>query len=129
MTMVSNIFHNKAYPRRGEIYYIKKGNTTCTGSEMWSDRHAVIVSDDNINRYSNVVQVVYITTQPKKIRMPVHVDITEGDLTRTILCEQVTPVDKSRIAEFKGRLSAEQMKSVAKAITTGLSLNKNQDNY
>jgi len=109
-----DVYNNKKYPRRGEIYYVKKGNSTTTGSEIWSNRHAVIVSNNKINRYSDVVQVIYITTQHKS-NSPMHVDISTASLNRIALCEQITPVDKSRIVEYKGYLSASQMKEISKA--------------
>lgn len=109
-----NVYNNKKYPRRGEIYYVKKGNSTTTGSEIWSNRHAVIVSNNNINRYSNVVQVVYITTQHKS-KIPLHVDISTKRINRVALCEQIAPVDKSRIAEYKGHRSAAEMRKISKA--------------
>lgn len=109
-----NVYRNQKYPRRGEIYYIKKGNSTTTGSEIWSNRHAVIVSNNNINQHSNVVQVVYITTQQKS-KIPLHVDISTKHINRIALCEQIAPVDKSRITEYKGHLSATEMRKISKA--------------
>lgn len=116
-----NIYHNACYPRRGEIYYIKQGDAAPTGSEMWSDRHAIIVSSDNINKHSNVVQVVYITTRDK-VDAPTHVDISTQNLRRIALCEQVTPIDKTRLVEYKGRLTDKQMKQIDKAIAWTLNL-------
>ena len=119
--MATDIFHNKHYPKRGEIYYIKKGNTTPTGSEMWPDRHALIVSANHTNKNSNVVQVVYITTRSKS-KNPLHIDVSNKNVHRIVLCEQITPVDKNRIVEYKGRLSDKQMKQVDKALAWNLNL-------
>lgn len=115
------IFRNGHYPRRGEIYYITEGNSMPTGSEIWPNRHALIVSANHINKFSNVVQVVYITTR-NKTNSPVHVDISTPALHRTILCEQITPIDKSRIIEYKGKLSEAQMKKVDKSLLWTLNL-------
>ena len=116
-----SIFDNGHYPRRGEIYYIKKGNTTSTGSETWSNRHAVVVSVNHINKFSKVIQVVYITTQDKS-DSPLHVDISTERTQRTALCEQIYAVDKSRIVEYKGHLSKEQMAKIDKALAWNLNL-------
>ena len=118
---MQNIYKNNKYPRRGEIYYIKKGNTTSTGSETWSNRHAVIVSANHFNKHSNVVQVVYITTRSKE-DIPTHVDVSTRFVKRTILCEQITPVDKSRIVEYKGKLSEKHMRQVDAALAWNLNL-------
>lgn len=112
------------YPRRGEIYYVKKGNTTSTGSETWSNRHAVIVSANHINKHSNVVQIVYITTQPKS-ESPTHVNISTATINRIALCEQIVAVDKTRIIEYKGHLSEKQMAKIDKALAWNLNLSKN----
>ena len=119
--MDMNVYHNRKYPRRGEIYYIKKGNSISTGSETWSNRHAIIVSSDHMNKYSNVVQVVYITTQDKS-EQPTHVDISTKKLNRVALCEQITPIDKSRIVEYKGNLSYKQMQKINDALAWNLNL-------
>lgn len=116
-----SIFRNNKYPRRGEIYYIRKLESRTTGSEIWSNRHAIIVSANHINKYSQVVQVVYITTTEKS-DTPTHVDISTSTINRTALCEQITPVDKSRIAEYKGTLNAGQMKKIDKAIAWNLGI-------
>ena len=118
-----NIFNNKQYPRRGEIYYIKKGNTTSTGSETWSNRHAIIVSANHINKFSNVVQVVYITTQAKS-DSPTHVDISTKSVRRIALCEQIVAVDKTRIIEYKGHVSEKQMRQIDKSLAWNLNLSR-----
>jgi len=115
------IFNNNKYPRRGEVYYVKKGNTTSTGSETWSNRHAVIVSANHTNKTSNVVQIVYITTQPKSKALT-HVDISTNHTHRIALCEQIVPIDKSRIVEYKGKLSEEQMVQIDKGMAWNLNL-------
>ena len=50
--------------RRGEIFYIARGGAT-NGSEQFADRPAVVVSNDENNKHSGVIEVVYMTTQPK----------------------------------------------------------------
>ena len=116
-----SVYHNGKYPRRGEIYYVKKGGTTSTGSETWSNRHAVIVSADYMNKRASVVEVVYITTQDKN-ETPTHVDISTPTIQRTILCEQIVAVDKTRIVEYKGRLSKKQMEQIDKSLAWNLDL-------
>ena len=51
--------------KRGEIYYIESTYRE-TGSEQRGGRPAVIVSNDKNNENSEVVEVVYMTTKPKK---------------------------------------------------------------
>lgn len=61
--------------RRGEIYYVENGkNYNYVGQEQKISRPAIIVSNDKCNRFSNYVEVVYLTTQ-EKTDLPTHVDI------------------------------------------------------
>lgn len=82
--------------KRGEIYYVAP-NYSETGSEIWSGRPAVIVSNDDLNRTRNVVEVVYLTTRPKQ-DSPSHVIIHATGKQSTALCEQISTVDKVRMA-------------------------------
>ena len=59
---------------RGEIYYINNGSSGQIGSEIKKDRPAIIVSNDANNKYSSVVEVVFLTSKPKK-ELPTHVTI------------------------------------------------------
>lgn len=129
-TVYSDVYHNHRYPRKGEIYYIEKGNSTSTGHETWSNRYAIIVSDNNTNKKDNVVQVVYITTEVKKKR-PTHVDVSTTKKRRTAMCEQITTVDKSRIVSYKGYIRPERMLDIDRAVAYRLGLKiqmKNLDN-
>lgn len=110
--------------KRGEIYYIK---TTYReeGSEQKGDRPAVIVSNDKNNVHSSTVEVVYLTTQPKK-DLPTHV-FTRSTLTpSTILCEQIFTVSKQRVDAWIGELTESEMQAVdaALAISLGIDFGK-----
>ena len=58
--------------KRGDIFYVSKGSNGQTGSEQYPDRPALIVSNNANNASSGVVEIVYLTTQPK-IDLPTHV--------------------------------------------------------
>ncbi len=81
--------------KRGEIYYVNP-NYSETGSEIWSGRPAVIVSNDDLNKTRNCVEVVYLTTRPKQ-DSPCHVTIHATGRQSTALCEQISTVDKLRL--------------------------------
>ena len=76
--------------RRGEIFYIARGGAT-NGSEQFADRPAVVVSNDENNKHSGVIEVVYMTTQPKT-DLPTHVTVRSTGRLSTVLCEQVSSV-------------------------------------
>lgn len=105
--------------RRGEIYYVCKA--PITGSEQESGRPALVVSSDAINKSASVVEVVYLTTQPKN-DSTMHVVTYATGKESTILCEQITTVDKSRFSSFYTTLSPDKMKSVDYAILCSMGL-------
>ncbi len=69
-------------------------------------RPVVIVSNDACNRYSPIVSVIPLTTKHKKPRLPTHVMLREHGLAcaSTVLCEQITQVDKSSLRRKIGRV-------------------------
>ena len=48
----------------GERYSISHEGGATNGSEQFADRPAVVVSNDENNKHSGVIEVVYMTTQP-----------------------------------------------------------------
>lgn len=70
------------------------------GHEQQADRPAVIVSNEKNNENSGVVEVVYLTTQPKT-DLPTHTVIRSTGRVSTVLCEQIVSVSVDRIAGYK----------------------------
>ena len=104
---------------RGDIVYIRqKGKVE--GSEQGGNRPAIIVSNDTNNRYSEVVEIVYLTTA-KKSPLPTHVDIM-CDKPSTALCEQIYSLSKERIAGFVKSCTTNEMQQINKALKISLGL-------
>ena len=106
------------YPR-GDVYYVERFQTI--GSEQRSGRPAIIVSNNTNNKYSGVVEVVYLTTQPKT-DLPTHVPILATGIPSTALCEQVHSVDCSRLGNYCGRCTEEELQSIDNALLISLGL-------
>ena len=104
---------------RGEIYYIEKYITA--EGEQSAGRPAIIVSNALCNTHSPVVEVVYLTTQPKK-DMPTHVTIRSTQRTSTALCEQISSVSKERIGDRVGKATSEEMRLVDAALLVSLGI-------
>ena len=105
--------------KRGEIYYISHRETT--GAEISNARPGVIVSSNALNQTSDVVEVVYLTTRPKK-DMPTHATITATGLTSTALCEQVDSVSKFKVGSYCGTCSPEEMAAIDMGLLHSLDL-------
>lgn len=107
--------------KRGEIYYIFKGSIDSIDNEMQSGRPGIIVSNDLCNSHSPVVEVVYLTTQPKN-ELPTHTPITSSPRESIALCEQIQSVAVSRIGEYIGTLTESEMESLNNALLVSLGL-------
>lgn len=105
--------------KRGEIYYISHHNAT--GDEIGKARPGVIVSNDALNKTSNVVEVVYLTTQDKK-DLPTHVTIEATGRRSTALCEQINAVSVLRVGDYCGTCSEEEMDDINHALRVSLDL-------
>ena len=105
--------------KRGEIYYIYHRNTI--GSEIAKARPGVIVSNDILNATSDVVEVVYLTTQPKK-EMPCHAQINATGIASTVLCEQIDRVSVQLVGDYCGTCTEEEMRAIDEALLRSLGL-------
>jgi mRNA interferase MazF len=110
--------------RRGEIYYADL--SPVVGSEQGGVRPVLIVQNDIGNKYSPTVIIAAITSQINKGKLPTHVEIGATDYglpkDSVILLEQIRTIDKKRLKEKIGFLSADVMKTVDEAIQISFGL-------
>ena len=106
--------------RRGDIFYV--GGGYATGSEQHAGRPAIVVSNDKNNEHSSTVEMVYLTTRPKR-DMPTHVQISSLSRASIAICEQITTVAIERIGNYHGRVTPEEMAALEKAMRVSLDLN------
>lgn len=97
--------------KRGEMFYISRGGASYNGSEQHADRPAVVVSNNKNNENSNVVEIVYMTTQPKT-DLPTHVTIRSTGKVSTVLCEQVYSVSTERVGTYIGECTDKEMENI-----------------
>lgn len=88
--------------RRGDVFYVT--SILATGSEQSGTRPGIIVSNDIGNEHASIVEVVYTTTQRKRL-LPTHVPLKSLPRPCIALCEQITTVSKERLENYIGRLS------------------------
>ena len=106
--------------KRGEIYYINPYKNV-EGSEQRPNRPAVIVSNDTNNLFSETVEIVYLTTKPKR-NLPTHVRISSSPKPSTALCEQVTTVSVNRLQHLRGECTPEEMNAIDRAMMVSLGI-------
>ena len=109
---------------RGDIYYIKQFPTV--GHEQRSGRPAVIVSNNENNANSGVLEVCYLTLKEKP-SMPTHVIIDRGPcMNSTILCEQVTSVAIDKVGDYMCRIPEYLEESLDLALKASLGLSNKE---
>lgn len=106
--------------KRGEIYFITRGYDE-EGSEQRAGRPEIIVSNDKCNENSTVLEVVYLTTQPKT-DLPTHVDIRSTPKNSVALCEQVNSIFKDRFGDYIATCTDYEMMLVDAALHISLGL-------
>lgn len=111
---------------RGEIYYTNLD--LVTGSEQGGYRPVVVLQNNVGNFYSPTTIVAAITSR-LKTNMPTHVHIENKCLpfNSVILLEHIRTVDKSRLEEFQGKLTQEEISELDKALAISLDLRIRED--
>ena len=104
--------------KRGNIFYVHSNNETPIGREIWSERPAVVVSNNAINKESPTVIVAYTTTKLHRTS-PASVAI-KNPKPALVLCEQVYCVDKSRLYNYLGRVSEAELTQISKALSLAM---------
>ena len=107
--------------KRGYIYYIVSTYQE-EGSEQRAGRPAVVVSNDKGNQHSNVVEVVYLTTQPKT-DLPTHIDIKSANRPSIALCEQISSVSKERLGDYIGTCTKYELDMLNAGMMISLGIN------
>lgn len=132
----ANLAQMKAPPvlrhRRGEIWMVTSDpGSPAIGTEIWSDRPAIIVSNNVMNARGGFAQVVYLSSSTRKQSGPTHVRIpsTDGVGTVMALCEQVHTVDASRLRHRMGAVPQEYIRDIDAALSLSLSIGRNPDTH
>ena len=109
--------------QRGDIYFIRLDSST--GSEQSGTRPAVILQNNVGNTYSPTLIVATLTSKTeKKAMQPTHcLVVPEGLEPSIVQAEQIFTIDKSRVQNFAGHLTPEEMSRVDDAVKISLALN------
>lgn len=101
----------------GDVHYIDRFETC--GAEQHSGRPAVILSERIWERDKATLVIAYLTTQPRE-DIPTHVVIHSTGRESTVLCEQITTVDVSRIREYLCTVTPGELAQIERAIFASL---------
>ena len=113
--------------RRGDIYYADL-NPVC-GSEQGGKRPVVVIQNNIGNVHSPTLIVATITTKQDKRKYPTHYPIKENPAftePSVIMLEQLRTIDKKRLSDRLGQLSAKDMQRVESAMSVSLGMEQSQ---
>lgn len=100
---------------RGDIVYVNDLPAT-GGHELCGNRPAVVISSNHLNRYSDVLIVVLLTSSNVS-PSPVHVPVPSKSETSVAKCEQPKSIDRKFITVPIGHISREELNAIDKGIT------------
>lgn len=122
--------------KKGDVWMVTSDpEKPAVGSEIWSDRPAIIVSANLINNHAGIIQIVYLSTALKKRTGPCRIQVPSPDpktkrmIQATALCDQVHTVDVSRMKHRMGYIPGPRIREIDEAIALSLSLGRNPDHY
>ena len=124
---------------RGSVWFADLGLRTTSSllpTYVQSGRRPVLViSNDLNNRYGTILTVIPFTGSPKRLDMPTHVVVVPSDVRNgyqpseiyasTLLCEQVTVLDKTRLVGYVGTVvNPDLMARVETALLTQVGISQ-----
>ncbi len=108
--------------KRGELYYADLNPVV--GSEQGGVRPVLVLQNDVGNKFSPTIIAAATTSKLTKAKLPTHIQVAveNSPLPKNsiVLLEQIRTIDKSRIKEKIGELSADVMKQIDTALLVSL---------
>ena len=129
---------------RGSVWFADLGLRTTSSllpTYVQSGRRPILViSNDLNNRYGTILTVIPFTGSPKRLDMPTHVVVVPSDVRNgyqpseiyasTLLCEQVTVLDKTRLVGYVGTVvNPDLMARVETALLTQVGISQTRQEY
>jgi len=111
------------FPKRGQIWFVLLDPVV--GHEIGKTRPALVISNDRNNQFADTVTVLPITSKTEKIypfELLLSKEETHLPKDSKVKCNQIRTVDKKRLVNLVGALSAERLKEIKQALLTHLGI-------
>lgn len=109
---------------KGDIYYADL--TPVVGCEQGGIRPVLIIQNNIGNLYSPTVIVAAITSRTAKQYLPTHIGLDEQQnglrQYSLVMLEQVRTIDRSRLREYIGSLTDQQLRQINEALAVSFGL-------
>lgn len=110
---------NDKFPKNGEVWFVNFD--PAVGTEIKKTRPAVVVSNNNANKFLERVQVLPITSNTQKV-YPCECVIHIKDKTGKVMADQIMTVSKRRLYKKICALESSDMAEVKRIIKIQLDL-------
>lgn len=112
--------------KRGEVYWIKYNTTGILGAHAGA-RPAVVVSSQDINDSSSVIEVVYLSTQDRGVSRDICPRINCTGKVSYAKCDQISSVSKDNFGACIATFTSKEMSAVDKALKLSLGFSTGSD--
>ena len=111
------------FTKRGQIWFVLLDPVV--GHEIGKTRPALVISNDRNNQFADTVTVLPITSKTEKI-YPFEILLSKEEThlpkDSKVKCNQIRTVDKKRLVNLVGALSAERLKEIKQALLIHLGI-------
>ena len=107
--------------KRGDIHWVDFPKRDPKGSEIEKTRPCVILSLSSVNNLRRTVVVVPLTSSPEPVP-PVAIAVPSAGPDSVAVCDQVTAMDKRRVKNRSGSLSARDLQAIEQSVRLVLGL-------
>lgn len=109
--------------KRGDMYWISSGpyDNDFLTRKLEKPRPAIIISNDDQNKYSGNAEIIFLTTSPKKDR-PTHCTIRSCKSLSTALCEDICTINVDQIEGYIGTITEQEMAMVENCVLISLGI-------
>ena len=107
--------------KRGDIHRVDFPKRDPKGAEIEKARPCVILSLSSINDLRRTVVVIPLTSSPEPVP-PIAIAAPSAGPDSVAVCDQITTVDKRRVKNKSGSISAKDLRAIEQSVRLVLGL-------